>query len=183
MSKNKNLSRFGKSALLLSFLSLSSLAASAQSIVKGTVKDSNGEPVIGATVRVAGSKGGTVTDLDGNFTINAAPQATLSISYIGYENQTVALKGRSSVSVIMKQEDRTLNDVVVIGYGVQKKSDLTGAVASVNGDDIKNLATSDAGAALQGKVTGVQIINSGAPGAGAEYVCVVTVPMATTLRC
>lgn len=168
MSKNKNLSRFGKSALLLSFLSLSSLAASAQSIVKGTVKDSNGEPVIGATVRVAGSKGGTVTDLDGNFTINAAPQATLSISYIGYENQTVALKGRSSVSVIMKQEDRTLNDVVVIGYGVQKKSDLTGAVASVNGDDIKNLATSDAGAALQGKVTGVQIINSGAPGAGAE---------------
>lgn len=168
MSSNNKLSGLGKTLMMCSFLSLSSLSATAQSVVKGNVRDSNGEPVIGATVRVAGSKVGTVTDLDGNFTVDASPQSTLSISYIGYENQSIPLQGRTSLVVVMQTENQTLSDVVVIGYGVQRKSDLTGAVASVSGDDIKNLTTTDAGAALQGKVTGVQIINSGAPGAGAE---------------
>lgn len=168
MSSNNKLSGLGKTLMMCSFLSLSSLSATAQSVVKGNVRDSNGEPVIGATVRVAGSKVGTVTDLDGNFTVDASPRSTLSISYIGYENQSIPLQGRTSLVVVMQTENQTLSDVVVIGYGVQRKSDLTGAVASVSGDDIKNLTTTDAGAALQGKVTGVQIINSGAPGAGAE---------------
>lgn len=169
MSKIENLSRLGKSLLLLSLLNLFSLAALAQSIVKGIVKDSSGEPVIGATVRVSGSKAGTVTDLDGNFSINAPAQGTLSISYIGYEAQTVAINGRNNIEVTLKEENTTLNDVVVIGYGVQKKSDLTGSIASVNGDDIKGLATSDAAAALQGKAAGVQVLNnSGAPGQGAQ---------------
>lgn len=168
MSKIENLSHLGKSLLLLSLLNLFSLAALAQSIVKGIVKDSSGEPVIGATVRVSGAKTGTVTDLDGNFSISAPAQGTLSISYIGYETQNVAINGRNNIEVTLKEENTTLNDVVVIGYGVQKKSDLTGSIASVNSDDIKGLATSDAAAALQGKASGVQIVTSNAaPGTGA----------------
>ena len=132
------------------------------------MKDANGEPILGATVKVNGSKVAAVTDLDGNFVVNAKPGSTITVSYVGFVSQTVTVNGTNLIPIVLKEDDRMLNDVVVIGYGVQKKSDLTGAVASVNGDDIKNLATSDAGAALQGKVTGVQIINSGAPGAGAE---------------
>ena len=179
-----------KKGLALFLLSLSSVAGFAQSQIRGNVKDSNGEPILGATIKVNGSKVATVTDMDGNFSVNAKPGSTITISYVGFETQTVTVKGTNLVPIVLKEDDRTLNDVVVIGYGVQKKSDLTGAVASVSGDAIKNLSTSDAGAALQGKVTGVQIINSGAPGAGAEIralvprsVCVATVPMVTTLLC
>jgi outer membrane receptor protein involved in Fe transport len=158
-----------KRPLLLLFLfCLIPLGISAQNIVEGTVKDEGGEPIIGATVRVVGDQAGTVTDLDGRFSVQARPQSSIRISYVGYQTQTIAVAGRNNIAVTLKVESRTLSDVVVIGYGVQKKSDLTGAVASVNGDDIKNLTTTDAGAALQGKVGGVQIINSGAPGAGAE---------------
>ena len=157
-----------KKGLALFLLSLSSVAGFAQSQIRGNVKDSNGEPILGATIKVNGSKVATVTDMDGNFSVNAKPGSTITISYVGFETQTVTVKGANLAPIVLKEDDRTLNDVVVIGYGVQKKSDLTGAVASVSGDAIKNLSTSDAGAALQGKVTGVQIINSGAPGAGAE---------------
>jgi TonB-linked SusC/RagA family outer membrane protein len=157
-----------KKGIALFFLSLSTVAGFAQSPIKGNVKDANGEPILGATVKVNGSKVAAVTDLDGNFVVNAKPGSTITVSYVGFVSQTVTVNGTNLIPIVLKEDDRMLNDVVVIGYGVQKKSDLTGAVASVNGDDIKNLATSDAGAALQGKVTGVQIINSGAPGAGAE---------------
>lgn len=158
-----------KRPLLLLFLfCLIPLGISAQNIVEGTVKDEGGEPIIGATVRVVGDQAGTVTDLDGRFSVQARPQSSIRISYVGYQTQTIAVAGRNNIAVTLKVESSTLSDVVVIGYGVQKKSDLTGAVASVSGDDIKNLTTTDAGAALQGKVGGVQIINSGAPGAGAE---------------
>ena len=140
----------------------------AQSVIKGTVSDESGEPIIGATVRVVGTQAGTVTDLDGKFSIQASTNSSIRVSYVGYVTQTVALEGRNNITVTLKEDNNTLNDVVVIGYGVQKKSDLTGAVASLKGDEIKNLSTTDAGAALQGKVGGVQIINSGSPGAGAE---------------
>ncbi len=137
-----------------------------QKVVKGSVVDSEG-PLIGATVQVKGTNVRAVTDANGNFTINAKPGAKLIVSYVGYEPLEVSADG--NLSAITLSEDRnTLNDVVVIGYGVQKKSDLTGAVASIKADDIKGLATTDAAAALQGKVSGVQIINSGAPGSGAE---------------
>lgn len=161
-----NFKMLQKTLAVLFLLCMIPLGMSAQT-VKGTVSDEAGEPIIGATVKVEGTKAATVTDFDGNFSINAAPNATLNISYVGYVPQSVKA-GRGPINVTMKEDVTSLNDVVVIGYGVQKKSDLTGAVASVKGDDIKNLSTSDAGAALQGKVTGVQIINSGAPGAGAE---------------
>ena len=154
--------------MALFLLCLFPLGALAQSIIKGTVKDQAGEPVIGATVKVQGSQKGAITDFNGNFNIEASSNATLTISYVGYVTQTVKVAGKNNLEISMREDNTTLNDVVVIGYGVQKKSDLTGAVASVKGDDIKTLSTTDAAAALQGKVTGVQIINNGAPGAGSE---------------
>ena len=128
-----------------------------------------GEPIIGASVQVQGTKTGAITDFNGNFSVQAGSNATLVISYIGYTSATVKVNGRNNITVVLKEDAQTLNDVVVIGYGVQKKSDLTGAVASVKGDEIKNLSTTDAAAAMQGKVSGVQIINtSGDPTAGAS---------------
>lgn len=144
------------------------MGAWAQGVVKGIVNDEAGEPIIGATVKVVGTNTGAITDMDGKFSVNAASNAQLAVSYVGYVTQTVNVGGRSNITIALQEDNTTLNDVVVIGYGVQKKSDLSGAVASVKGDDIKNLSTPDAGAALQGKVSGVQIINSGSPGGGAE---------------
>ncbi len=164
----ENVRQWGKKVFLLSLLSLISLAGFAQSIVKGSVKDANGEPVIGASVTVTGTRNQTTSDLDGNFSISCPSNGKITVSYIGLVSQTVNVSGRTYIDLTLEEDSKTLDGVVVIGYGVQKKSDLTGAVASVSSDDIKNLSTSDAGAALQGKVTGVQIINSGAPGAGAE---------------
>ena len=163
-----NFKSLQKPLVTLFLLCLLPMGALAQGTVKGTVVDEAGEAIIGASVQVQGAKTGGITDFNGNFSVQAASNATLVISYVGYVTETVKVNGRSDIQVTMKEDVTTLNDVVVIGYGVQKKSDLSGAVASVKGDDIKNLSTSDAGAALQGKVTGVQIINSGSPGAGAS---------------
>jgi TonB-linked SusC/RagA family outer membrane protein len=163
-----NFKSLQKPLMALFLLCLFPMGALAQGTVKGTVVDEAGEAIIGASVQVQGAKTGAITDFNGNFSVQAASNATLVISYVGYVTETVKVNGRSNIDIILKEDITTLNDVVVIGYGVQKKSDLTGAVASVKGEDIKNLSTTDAGAALQGKVTGVQIINSGSPGAGAS---------------
>ena len=163
-----NFKSLQKPLVFLFLLCLFPLGAMAQSVIKGTVNDEAGEPIIGASVKVQGTKTGAVTDFNGNFSVQADANATLVISYIGYTPATVKVNGRNDITVTLSEDSQTLNDVVVIGYGVQKKSDLTGAVASLKGDDIKNLSTSDAGAAMQGKVAGVQIINDGAPGSGAQ---------------
>ena len=144
------------------------LGALAQSLVKGTVKDVSGEPIIGATVKLQGAKAGVITDYDGNFSIQANNNATLVITYIGYTTETVKVSGRTNISVTLQEDAQTLNDVVVIGYGVQKKSDLTGSVASVKTDDLKNLSTSDAAAALQGKVSGINVLTNASPGSAAD---------------
>lgn len=154
--------------MMLFLFCLFPLGISAQNIVKGLVNDENGDPVIGATVRVVGTKVATVTDLDGHFQVSTTPNAQLSVSYLGYETQNVNVGGQKNLTIVLKPENTTLNDVVVIGYGIQKKSDLTGSVASIKSDDIKGLSTTDAGAALQGKAAGVQIINSGGPGEAAD---------------
>ena len=164
-----NFKSLQKPLVFLFLLCLFPLGAMAQSTVSGTVNDESGEPIIGASVKVQGTQTGAITDFNGNFSVQAGANATLQISYIGYVTAAVKVNGRSNIVVTLKEDAQTLNDVVVIGYGVQKKSDLTGAVASVKGDEIKNLSTTDAGAALQGKVSGVQIINtSGDPTAGAS---------------
>ncbi|MDR0976161.1 MAG: SusC/RagA family TonB-linked outer membrane protein, partial [Prevotellaceae bacterium] len=138
--------------------------------VTGVVVDATGETIIGASVVEKGNTGnGAVTDIDGRFRINVPTNATLTVSYVGYQPQDVALQGRVVVNVTLQEDAELLDEVVVVGYGVQRKSDLTGAIASVNSDDIKNLSTTDAAAALQGKAAGIQILNtSGAPGSGAQ---------------
>ena len=158
-----------KPLMALFLLCLFPLGAMAQSLVKGTVKDVAGDPIIGASVKVQGAKSGAITDLNGNFSVQADNNATLVISYIGYTTETVKVAGRNNIPVTLKEDAQTLNDVVVIGYGVQKKSDLTGSVAQVKAEDLKHRSTTDAAAALQGKASGVQVLNSsGKPGQGAS---------------
>ena len=120
-----------KPLVLLFLFCLLPLGALAQNIVKGTVNDQSGEAVIGATVKVSGSQKGAITDLSGNFSVQAAPDATLTISFVGYETQSVKVNGRNQISIVLKEDSKLIDEVVVVGYGVQKKSDLTGAVASV----------------------------------------------------
>ena len=143
------------------------LYASAQTItVKGNVKDAAGLAVIGASVIQQGTSNGVITDLDGNYSINVPANATLQFSSIGYVEQAIAVAGQSNINVVLEEDAELLEETVVIGYGVQKKSDLTGAVGSLRGDELKKQSTTDAAAALQGKVAGVNVITDGAPGAG-----------------
>lgn len=143
----------------------------AQVQVKGTVvSNNNSEPLIGVAILESGTNNGCITDIDGNYSISVKDgNATLIVSFVGCKTQTIPVNGRSVIDIRMEEDTKLLDEVVVVGYGVQRKSDLTGSIASVDSDDIKNLATVDAGAALQGKAAGVQILNtSGAPGSGAS---------------
>lgn len=155
---------------LLTFVAIC-CTAMAQLQVKGTVvsaKDS--EPMIGVAVVEQGTTNGVITDLDGNYAIQVKNgNASLVVSYVGYKTQTVKVNGRNVINIRLEEDTKVLDEVVVVGYGVQKKSDVTGAVASVKSDDLKFRSTSDAAAALQGKAAGVQILNtSGKPGQGAS---------------
>ena len=152
------------------FILMIPFALSAQISVSGTVLDSNNEPLPGVNVVQTGTTNGTITDLDGKYTISVPSDATLTFSYIGFTNHVENVNGRSTIpAIVLESDDAEIEQVVVVGYGTQRKSDLTGSVASVGGDEMKNRATSDAAAALQGKAAGVQVLtNSGAPGTGAE---------------
>ena len=144
------------------------LAASAQtSAISGKVIDTGGQPVIGAAVMIPGTSTGATTDLDGNFSLRVAAGTTLEVSCIGYT--TISVTAANDMTITLEDDTEMLEETVVIGYGVQKKSDLTGSVASVRETELQNRSTSDAAAALQGKAAGVQIFNdSGAPGEGSS---------------
>ncbi len=139
-----------KPFLMLILISCLSLSAYAQSTVKGTVTDEIGEPVVGATVRVDGTDVGTITDLNGAFSVSASPQATLSISYVGFQPQKVRVAGRQQVSVVLKEDSETLRDVVVVGYGTMKKSDISGSVATIDQDAVMKRVPTNSGQALLG---------------------------------
>ena len=165
--------------------------------VSGQVVDADGEPLIGATVRVKGSDVGVITDLDGNFQVDAPANATLLISYVGYKDREIAVNGRAVIETIQLESDANLlEQVVVVGYGVQKKADLTGSVAIVNAEEMKRVSNSNISTMLEGKVAGVQITSDGQPGADpavrirgigsfgstAPLYVVDGVPMGTTIR-
>lgn len=133
--------------------------------VKGTVTDTAGEPIIGAAVQVEGTSNGTITDLDGNYTLNNVPSgAHLVFSYVGMETQKVAVNGRTTVNATLKEDAIQLEETVVIGYGSIKKSDLTGAVSVVKTEDFKNRNVTSVGDALQGAAPGVTVRSSGGLG-------------------
>lgn len=145
--------------LLLTLLSFS-LTALAQQKVTGKVKDSSGEPVIGASVVVKGNNTmGTITDFDGNFMLDVPAKSVLVISYIGYVTQEVPTAGKNSLEIVLKEDTKTLDEVVVIGYGTQRKGDVTSSVASVKADIFVKGAVKDVGQLIQGKVAGLAITN------------------------
>ena len=134
--------------------------------VSGQVVDQSGESLIGATVRLKGSQSGVVTDFDGNFSIDAPSNATLIVSYVGYKDREIAVRGRANLNQIQLESDALmLEQVVVVGYGVQKKADLTGSVSIVNAEELKRVSNSNISTMLEGKVAGVSITSDGQPGA------------------
>ncbi|MBO4827314.1 MAG: TonB-dependent receptor [Prevotella sp.] len=151
-------------ALLLLF-TLVAGSLSAQTI-KGNVKDATGEAIIGATVREQGTQNGTVTDFDGNFTLKTTGKQVIQISYVGMKTQTINAAGKSTINVVLEDDNTTLNDVVVIGYGSVKKKDLTGSVATVNNEALQAVPVANAQEALTGKMAGVQVTTTeGSPDA------------------
>ena len=136
--------------------------------IKGTVLDANGESIIGASVLQKGTTNGTITDFEGGFILNNVPSdATIEISFVGYKTQMIPVNGRSTFNIVLKEDNEILDEVVVIGYGVQKKADLTGSVANVNADKLNTQSNANIGQALQGKIAGVDIVSQGGlPGQG-----------------
>lgn len=157
-----DLKRFANRALATLFLSMLCLVAFAQArTITGKVIDGTGEPVIGANVSVLGTTNGTITDLDGNFSLSSvSSDAKIQISFIGYITQTINVGNQTNFSVTLVEDSETLDEVVVVGYGVQKKSDLTGSVGSVNSDKLVAVGSTSVMESLQGQVAGVDISQS-----------------------
>jgi TonB-linked SusC/RagA family outer membrane protein len=159
-------------ALLVLILLLPAAAVFGQTgrqTVNGKITDSEGVPLIGANIMLKGTTQGTVSDLDGNFTIQAAAEDVLLISYTGYISQEILVGNQTSLAIQLEENTQQLEEIVVIGYGTSKKSDLTGAVASVTGDKLRNAITTNLDQALQGRIAGVQVTqNSGQPGGAAS---------------
>lgn len=139
-----------------------------QFTVNGNVSTSSGETLPGVNILEKGTSNGTVTDLDGDFSLQvSSPEAILLVSYVGYEAQEVIIGGQTTLAIILQEDTKSLDEVVVIGYGTQRKSDLTGAISSIKSEDITRIPTANVTQSLQGRISGVQVTsNSGAPGAG-----------------
>jgi len=183
----------------LTLTSVPAMASVTQQTVKvsGQVVDQDGEPLIGATVKLKGAATGAVTDFDGNFQLSVPSNATLIISYVGYKDREFAVRGRADLGQIKLESDsQVLDQLVVVGYGTQKKADLTGSVSVVNADELKRVSHSNISSMLEGKVAGVQITSDGQPGADpsvrirglatfgstAPLYVIDGVPMGTTIR-
>ena len=165
--------------------------------VQGQVVDETGAPLMGASIKAKNSKTGTVTDIDGKFSLDVESNATLIVSYMGYKTIEVSVRGRAIIEKIkLTPDNNVINQVVVVGYGTQKKADLTGSVAIVNAEEMKKVSNSNISTMLEGKVAGVQITSDGQPGADpsvrirgigsfgstAPLYVVDGVPMGTTIR-
>ncbi|MBR6932531.1 MAG: TonB-dependent receptor plug domain-containing protein, partial [Bacteroidales bacterium] len=160
-----------KSAILVLCALFVCLGANAQNRnISGKIVDTTGQPVIGAAVTVVGnSRIGAATDMDGNFTLSVPAGSSISVESIGYKGQTFVVGNQSVFNITLEEDTEMLEETVVIGYGVQRKSDVTGAIASVKESDLENRTATDVAQALQGKAAGVQIVNaSGAPGAASS---------------
>ena len=158
-----------KSLFLLVCLVLSGTTVFAQEKkVTGVVTDSFNEPLIGASIVVQGTTNGVITDLDGKYSIKVTPGATLQFSYVGMEKQSIKVGNQSIINVQLKDDSQMLAETVVIGYGSAKKRDLTGSITNIKGDEIANKPVANPLSALQGKVAGVQVINSGRAGEDPE---------------
>lgn len=151
-------------AMLTLALALCGFTAQA-AIVKGTVTDQSGEPLIGATVMLAGSSVGTATDADGNFSIDAEQGKTLKVSYVGYVTKDVKVKG-NNLSIILSEDNALLEEVVVVGYGTMKRKDLTGSITTVDSKELNVGSYTDPGQLLQGKVPGLVVVQNSDPNGG-----------------
>ena len=147
-------------ALMLMMLFVSATAMAQSVTVTGNVTDQTGEVVIGASILEKGTSNGTITDFDGNYAITVDANATLVISYVGYQTQEVALKGKTVVNVVMSEDAQLLQEVVAIGYGSQKKKEVTGSVSSVKAEDFNAGVKTNPVGLLQGKVAGLNIIKT-----------------------
>lgn len=159
MKKNLSLKRWQILFLLAFWVPFSMMAQTIQ--VKGTVSDKSGTPIIGANIIEKGTTNGIITDLDGNYTLTVSPQGTLVFSYVGYLTQEIKVNGKTTINVKLQEDTEMLDEVVVVGYGTMKKSDMTGAITSVNTEDLAKRTTTSPAEALQGKVAGVNIMKTG----------------------
>lgn len=156
-----------KRVLILTFGWLLSVCAIAQSHdMKGVVKDSSGEPIIGASILEAGTINGTITDLDGNFSVKVSPSATLIVTYVGYQTQSLQVDNQKFISITLQDDNELLDEVVVVGYGVQKKSSVTASVASISSKEMQKQVNSNVASALIGQTAGVEILQNGGEAGG-----------------
>lgn len=150
--------------LLISIISFTPVFGQT-SVAKGVVVDKNNEPIIGATVKIVGSSKGTITDLNGKFTLSGVPaNGVLQVSYVGFEAQKIEVKGSTEFRISLKENNQQLDEIVVVGYGVQKKTDVTGALTRVTGEELNTKPVANAFQALQGKAAGVDITSNERPG-------------------
>jgi TonB-linked SusC/RagA family outer membrane protein len=157
--KNKQILLFKKSQAIVP-----NEQGESQRRISGTITDESGEPIVGATLLVKNTTKGTISDTEGRFSLDVPSKAVLTVKYIGYDTKEIVLGNSPVVNIKLKESNRSLEEVVVVGYGTQKKRDLTSAIATVSGADLANLSISNAASALQGRMSGVQITNDGSPG-------------------
>ncbi len=150
--------------LMLSLAFTFTLSAQNRKTISGVVLDEKGESIIGASVSVKGTTNGVITDIEGAFSLDVEENSTVTISYLGFLTQEISVAGRIDFRIVLKENAEMLDEVVVVGYGVVRKRDLTGSLSSVGAKAMQDKPVSNLGEALQGRAAGVQIINSGTPG-------------------